>query len=130
MAQTIEQMRIQWAEGDARRDAGLTQPEDIVCFTDIPYGPLPEQLLDVYCPLGTEKPRPAIISSHGGAWFYGDKKLYSHYCMRLARRGFAVVNFDYRLAPEHKYPAPVEDTCRVLKWMQENAESTSASALR
>jgi acetyl esterase/lipase len=42
--------------------------------------------------------------------------------MRLALRGFTVVNFDYRLAPEHKYPAPVEDACKVLFWMQQRSE--------
>jgi acetyl esterase/lipase len=73
--------------------------------------------------VGTEKALPTIVSVHGGGWFYGSKELYSHYCTRLARRGFAVVNFDYRLAPEHKYPAPVEDTCQVLRWMQDNAEN-------
>ena len=41
--------------------------------------------------------------------------------MRLAQRGFTVVNYTYRLAPEHKYPAPVEDACMVLRWMQAHA---------
>lgn len=121
MAQTIEQMRLEWAAGDARRDAGLTVPKDITRFTDLRYAEHPENLLDVYVPAGTDSPLPTIISIHGGGWFYGSKELYSHYCMGLARRGFAVVNFDYRLAPDHKYPAPLEDTCQVLHWMRRNA---------
>ncbi len=66
---------------------------------------------------------PVIISIHGGGWFYGSKELYSHYCMRLAARGFAVVNFSYRLAPEDKYPAAVQDICTVLHWVQRHAAS-------
>lgn len=121
MEETIRKMRLEWAEGDAKRDAGLTVPEGLVRHLDIPYGPHAENRLDVYYPEGTAAPLPTIVSIHGGGWFYGSKELYSHYCMRLALRGFAVVNFDYRLAPEYKYPAPVEDTCAVFHWMQQNA---------
>ena len=118
----ILKMREKWAAGDLERDAGVVDPADVTRFEDLRYGEYPENLLDVYCPEGTEGLLPAIISIHGGGWFYGSKKLYSHYCLRLAKRGFAVVNFDYRLAPEHKYPAPLEDTCRVLGWVAENGE--------
>ena len=121
MEETIKKMRLEWAEGDARRDAGLTVPEGLVRHLDIPYGPYDENLLDIYYPKDTDKPLPTIVSIHGGGWFYGSKELYAHYCMRLALRGFTVVNFDYRLAPEAKYPAPLEDTCNVLLWMQSNA---------
>ena len=122
MEETIKKMRTQWAEGDAKRDAGLTVPEGIVRHLDLVYGEHSENKLDVYYPAGTAAPLPTIVSIHGGGWFYGSKELYSHYCMRLALRGFTVVNFDYRLAPEHKYPAPVEDVCNVLFWMQQHSE--------
>ena len=106
MAQTVEQLRKGIAESDARRDAGLTTPEDIQRFDDLRYGDDPQwNVLDVYRPKGEEGKLPVIFSIHGGGWVYGDKQLYSHYCMRLAQRGFAVVNFSYRLAPESKYPA-------------------------
>ena len=117
---TIEETRAQWAAWDVKRDAGVIDPEGIVRHTDLRYGPHPENLLDVYYPEEGEGCLPAIVSIHGGGWFYGSKALYSHYCLRLAKRGFAVVNFDYRLAPEHKYPAPLEDCCNVLHWMQEH----------
>ena len=118
MDETIRQMREKWKDGDVKRDAGVVDPESLIHFTDIPYGPNPENLLDVYCPEGTEGVLPTIISIHGGGWFYGSKNLYSHYCLRLAARGFTVVNFDYRLAPEHKYPSPVEDCCYMLEWVR------------
>ncbi len=121
MLETINKMRLELAAGDAKRDAGLTAPENIVRRTDISYGEDKLNSLDVYYPVGTDRVLPTIVSIHGGAWYYGDKELYSHYCMRLAQRGFTVVNFSYRLAPEFKYPAPLEDACTVLRWMQENA---------
>ncbi len=114
----IFEMRKKWAAGDAVRDAGVTVPDGLTLCRDIPYG---EELLDVYYPEGTAGLLPCIISIHGGGWFYGSKELYSNYCMRLAKRGFAVVNFNYRLAPEHKYPAALEDCCQVLHWVKENA---------
>ena len=117
MGETIFQLREKWHRGDVLRDAGVVDPDNVIRFVDIPYGPWPENMLDVYCPEGTEGPLPTIVSIHGGGWFYGSKELYSHYCLRLAARGFAVVNFDYRLAPEHKYPAPLEDCCKVLEWI-------------
>ena len=119
----ILKMRQEIGESDAQRDAGLMIPEDVERYIDLRYGQFPENLLDIYCPKGTRQALPTIISIHGGGWVYGDKELYSHYCMRLARRGFTVVNFTYRLAPEYRYPAPLEDTCAVMKWMQDNAET-------
>lgn len=116
-----EQKRRNMAESDAKRDAGLVPPENIERRLDIKYGPYDDNLLDVYYLKGTDKPRPVIVSIHGGGYIYGDKELYSHYCMRLAQRGFTVVNFTYRLAPEYKYPAPLEDTCAVFHWIMEHA---------
>jgi len=124
MKNSVEKTRKEWAAIDAVRDAGLTTPDDITRFDDISYGEYGDwNTLDVYCPKGTASPLPTIISIHGGAWFYGSKQLYSHYCMRMAQRGFTVVNFNYRLAPEFKYPAPLEDICSVLHWVQENADA-------
>ena len=122
MAETITEFRQRLAAGDAKRDAGLTIPTDVTRYLDISYGEYAENVLDVYCPKGTDKKLPTIFSIHGGGWVYGDKELYSHYCMRLAQRGFTVVNFTYRLAPEYRYPAPLEDTCKVTHWIMAHAE--------
>ncbi len=122
MMNEIMQMRKNIAAVDAERDAGLTIPEDVTRYVDLSYGPYGENLLDVYCPKGTNRALPTIVSIHGGGWFYGDKELYSHYCMRLAQRGFTVVNFTYRLAPENKYPAALQDCCAVMGWMQTHAD--------
>ena len=86
------------------------------------YGKDPEQVLDIYYPAGTEKPLPTIVSVHGGAYVYGSKELYRFYCMSLAQRGFAVVNFSYRLAPEYRYPAQLQDTNAVMRYVCAHAE--------
>ena len=125
MSEYYKQIRHDFKASDDVRDAGLTTPNDIVRFDDIAYGSAsPMQVLDVYRPRKKEGKRlPVIVSIHGGGWVYGDKERYQYYCMSLAQRGFAVVNFSYRLAPEHKYPAPLEDANLVFKWVLDNAEA-------
>src|SRR5436309_7085949 len=64
----------------------------------------------VYDPAGTGKPpRPVVGYFHGGGWVQGDLETHHGLCARLAQRsGALVVAVDYRLAPEHKFPAAVE----------------------
>ncbi len=113
-------IRITFAKSDRKRDAGLKAPADVERFCDLAYAESdPQQVLDVYRPAG-QKDLPVIVSVHGGAGVYGDKELYQYYAMDLARRGFAVVNFSYRLAPEAKFPAQLEDVCLVFRWVTEN----------
>ena len=108
---------------DAKRDEGLTTPEGIKRFDNIRYGEHERNVLDVYRPKDSEGKLPVIVSVHGGGWVYGSKEIMQFYCMSLAERGFAVVNFSYRLAPEYKHPVPLADTNRVFYWLFENAEA-------
>lgn len=124
-----KKVRRNFGKGDKKRDAGLTSPEDIIRYDNISYtgqkNPSRWQLLDLYRPKKAEGKLPVIVSVHGGAWVYGDKDVYQFYCMKLAQRGFALVNFSYRLAPEYKFPASMEDTQKVFCWLAENAEKYS-----
>lgn len=124
MSQITDEIRKSFKAGDDIRDEGLTTPSDIVRFDDIFYGENRDwQKLDVYRPAESgDRKLPVIVSVHGGAWTYGDKERYQFYCMNLAQRGFAVVNFTYRLMPEFKFPAQLEDTNLVFAWILENAE--------
>lgn len=124
MSQASDMVRENFAKGDDIRDAGLTTPDDIRRYDDIRYGEDADcQVLDVYRPKEKEgEALPVIISIHGGGWVYGDKERYQFYCMSLAQRGFAVVNFTYRLAPEYKFPASQEDTNLVVTWVLAHAE--------
>ncbi len=117
-----QQIRQQFAQSDARRDTGVIEPEDVIKYKNIRYASHPVWgLLDVYRPKDSTGICPVILSVHGGGWVYGDKDLYRFYCMSLARQGFAVVNYSYRLAPEYRFPASLEDTNTVCTWIMEHA---------
>lgn len=87
--------------------------------------PDPWRTLDIYYPasLSDNSQKPVIVSMHGGGWFYGDKELYRPYTMFLASYGFAVVNFNYRLSPKHKYPCGFLDVCHAMDFLAANAEN-------
>lgn len=116
--------RKSFGQSDIVRDAGLTTPADISRYDNISYGNDHKwQTLDVYRPSAAgSTPLPVIVNVHGGGWVYGNKKVYQFYCMSLAQRGFAVVNFTYRLAPENKFPAALEDTTAVFHWVLKHAD--------
>lgn len=124
MSATSDFIRKSFKENDDIRDAGLTTPEDIERYDNILYGTDESwQVLDVYRPKGRDGERlPVIVSVHGGGWVYGDKERYQYYCMDLARRGFAVVNFTYRLAPEYQFPSSLEDTNLVFSWVLDHGD--------
>ena len=108
-------------KSDAKRDAAIPLPQGVKEYRNISYGPHGESsLLDVYTPENATGPLPTIVSIHGGD-VYGSKEIYRRYGMDLARRGFAFVNFNYRLAPKWKFPTPLADTNAVLHWVVKNA---------
>lgn len=120
---TVDGIRTGFKKNDDIRDFGLSTPKDIVRYDDIQYGEDSDwNVLDVYHKVGVDSPQPTIVSVHGGGWVYGDKERYQYYCMNLAQRGFTVVNFTYRLAPEHKFPSPLEDLNSVLVWIAQNGD--------
>ncbi len=106
---------------DKKRDAAIALPEGVTQCRDISYGPHGKaNLLDVYYPQGADGPLPTIVSIHGGGYVYGSKEIYRRYGMDMARRGFGFVNFNYRLAPKWKFPAPLADTAAALDWVARN----------
>lgn len=107
---------------DYFRDKKIPFPAGVCQCRNISYGAYGKwNLLDVYYPEGTNEPLPTIVNFHGGGWVYGTKEIYRRYCMDLARRGFAVVNFNYRLAPKWKFPIPLEDANKAMEWICRNA---------
>ena len=116
-----ERVRQLFRKNDEIRDEGLTEPDDIVKVRDLAYGSHPEQVMDIYYPALTAGPLPTIVSVHGGAYVYGSKELYRFYCMSLAQRGFTVVNFSYRLAPEYRFPAQLTDLNAVMRLVIDRA---------
>lgn len=119
----INELRAEWKKGDDTRDSGLSDKvEGVTRYNNINYGLYGSyNLLDVYRPDNTEKV-PVIINSHGGGNFYGTKETYQYYCLFLAKQGYAVINFNYRLAPDYQFPANLEDAWRVFNWVSEHAD--------
>lgn len=110
------------SKSDKRRDEAIPLPQGITEHRDILYGSHGNwNLLDVCYPQGTTEALPTIVSIHGGGYVYGNKEIYRRYCMDMARRGFACVNFNYRLAPRWKFPTPLYDTNAVMEWICQNA---------
>ena len=82
-----------------------------------PAGAIPARVYDPAGRGGT--PRPVLAYFHGGGWVQGDLETHHGLCARLAERaGVLVVAVDYRLAPEHKFPAAVEDCLSAYRWLR------------
>lgn len=65
---------------------------------------------------------PALVFFHGGGWVIGDLDSHDVVCRKLAHEGeLIVISVDYRLAPEHKFPAAVEDAITATEWVAANA---------
>ncbi len=74
----------------------------------------------IYQPKG-RGPFPGLVDVHGGRWFLGDRSDDHPMNLALASSGIVVVAVDFRLAPQHPYPAQVADTNYAIRWMKANA---------
>ena len=88
---------------------------------DIAYGEDARLRLDIYSPPGGAAAAPVLVFVHGGSWATGDKAGYSWAGRALASRGYLTVVPNYRLVPEGRYPAMVEDTAAAIRWAHANA---------
>ena len=85
----------------------------------------------LYVPAGLPSPAPMLVYLHGGGWVVGDLDTHDQPCRFLAREaGVLVLSIDYRRAPEHKFPAPVEDCLAALRFAIDEAESLGADPAR
>ena len=75
-------------------------------------------LMDLRVPDGVG-PHPVILYLHSGAWITGDR--FGGPAIRQASRGYAVASIEYRLAPDHIWPAQVEDAKAAVRWLRANA---------
>jgi len=86
-------------------------------------GPAGQIPVRIYTPVGTA-PFPVLVYFHGGGWVIGNLDTHDGICRSLANRvGCLVVSVDYRLAPEHPFPAAPEDCYAATRWLAEHAGS-------
>jgi acetyl esterase/lipase len=86
---------------------------------DIAYGSDPRQKLDIYIPDGLTKPAPVILFFYGGSWSSGAKDLYRAFGQAFASKGIVTIVADYRLYPQVRYPAFVQDGAEAFRFVHE-----------
>jgi acetyl esterase len=107
---------------DPRNDP---EKQGVRVHRDIPYASTGRQahLLDVFVPTDSLGPHPVVLYVHGGGFRILSKDTHFGMAMQFARRGYVVFNINYRLAPEHPFPAAIVDACSAYRWVVDNAES-------
>lgn len=94
-------------------------------------GPVDNVRVRIYRPHGASAPAPALVYFHGGGWVVGNLTSHDHLCRYLAAKsGVVVVAVDYRLAPEHKFPAAYEDCLAAVRWVAASADELGLDAKR
>ncbi|QQK81153.1 alpha/beta hydrolase fold domain-containing protein [Salicibibacter cibi] len=109
--------------------AGPPEKVENVTNKTIP-GPDGEIPVRIYTP-DSEGPFPALVYYHGGGWVIGDLVTVDVPCRRIANQtNCVVVSVDYRLAPEHKFPAAIEDAYAAVKWVADDANTIQVDPSR
>ncbi len=90
---------------------------------NIPYGPSPRQMMDIYRPSQADVPAPVAVFFYGGAWQDGERRDYRFVAASLARAGVVTAVADYRLYPEVQFPAFIEDGAAAVAQMRRMAVS-------
>lgn len=123
--QAIREGMIQMRQ-PASVDESLSLTDEIIVGPDA--NPLS---LRIYRPKSSNERLPVLLWIHGGGYILGSIDDNDDLCMRFVKEAnCVVVSVDYRLAPEHPYPAPIEDCYAALKWIADNAESLNIDANR
>ena len=117
-----------------RRSVTQPAPPDVAQIHDLqaggPHGAVPVRL---YRPIGVADTQllPVLVYFHGGGWTIGDLDTHDTLCRELANgAGCAVVAVDYRMGPEHRFPAAVDDCLAATKWVHQHAAELHLDATR
>jgi acetyl esterase len=84
-----------------------------------------------YEPSGLERPSPAVVYFHGGGWVTGSIGTHDNFCRRIALGAACrVFSVDYRLAPEHRFPAAAEDCDAAFRWVARSSDELGVDPKR
>jgi acetyl esterase len=107
----------------------LEKAEDIAI--PAPHGSIPARLYTPKSLRKTDGLAPCLVFFHGGGWVIGNIETHDVVCRKLAHEGeLLVLSVDYRLAPEHKFPAAIDDAITATKWAADNAKQLGIDASR
>jgi acetyl esterase/lipase len=110
-----------WKDFLRAPDRGPSRPFSMVYAQRILNGDTSDLHLDFY-PAAADKGRaPCVIIVHGGGWDTGKRGQLPELNFWLAKAGYAVATLDYRLAPKHAYPAPIEDVKDAIAFLKKSA---------
>ncbi|MCP2055291.1 UNVERIFIED_ORG: acetyl esterase/lipase [Pseudomonas fluorescens] len=98
----------------------LTPSSTFTKTSSIAYGPDPRQQLDIYRPVTALPNAPVVVFFYGGSWNSGSKDDYGFVGEALASRGIVVVIADYRLYPQVRYPAFLQDGAQAVAWTHQH----------
>ncbi|WP_332682391.1 alpha/beta hydrolase [Bosea sp. (in: a-proteobacteria)] len=94
----------------------------------IAYGPEARHRLDIYVPEAATRRAPVMVFLYGGGWNSGERADYTFVGSAFAAQGFVTVVPDYRLVPEVRFPAFVEDGALALRWVRDHIASHGGDA--
>lgn len=123
------------ARRERRRDAAVTAARPPIQMQRVTELTIPGSAGPIgarhYVPPGTATPGPLLLYFHGGGWVVGDLDTHDGVCRFLAAAaGVSVLSVDYRLAPEHPFPAAIEDAWAAFAWLGANAGALGADPHR
>jgi len=104
----------------------VTRPVETIQFAQPNATPLN---LNLYRPLNVGK-YPAIVVIHGGGWQNGSPNDNAEFSQYMAAQGYSVVSIDYRLAPQHRFPAQLEDVRTAIAYIREHADELEVDVNR
>jgi acetyl esterase/lipase len=96
---------------------------------DVAFGPGEKDRLDVYRPK-CGKPGPVVVFFYGGSWDSGSRSIYTFVGAALAAHGYTVMIPDYRVYPEVRYPAFLQDNARAVRWAHDHARQYGGDPAR
>ena len=95
---------------------------------DIPYGPDPRQRLDIYAPRLRRPDAPVVVFFYGGSWDSGRRQDYLFVGASLASHGYVAVVPDYRIYPQVRWPAFLQDSAEAVRWARDHSAAYGGDA--
>jgi acetyl esterase len=126
----VDELRARW-RADIRLTSGPGNPSVTSSDLRVPAGTR-QVPIRVYSPGGSLVPPPAIVVYfHGGGFVFGDLDTHDAICRDMVAAGsFCCVAVDYRLSPEHRFPAALDDCVEVLLWVQGHTDKITGGPAR